>query len=422
MAFSDRTIAALKPKAARYEVWEGKGFGIRVGTTGRKSWVFVYHFEGKARRMTLGEYPAVKLSKARIALAKAQDDLTAGRDPGAAKVAENVAEREAETIAELTDEYLTRHARKKKRSADQDERTIKAEILPSWGKRKAKEITARDVVLLLDRIEARGKPVMRNRTASLLSKLFRFGVTRGILDASPAVGIERLAETPRDRVLTADEIRSLWAGLDDADLDRRTALAIRFALVTGQRRGEVAGIVREEIDDTEALWHLPGSRTKNGRPNIIPLPPLAMEIVRESDALRVRPVPTRPKRKDRRPYDPTPSKHLFPSRIGDDKPLEPAALTRAINRNRKYLGVGNATVHDLRRTFATVHGELGTAPEILKALMNHAPQEITEKVYNLASNIEPRRRAMNAWCDWLQTVLQGKGEADNVIRLAERRA
>jgi hypothetical protein len=49
MAFSDRTVAALKPKAARYEVWDGDGLGIRIGTTGRKSWVLVYHYQGKPR-------------------------------------------------------------------------------------------------------------------------------------------------------------------------------------------------------------------------------------------------------------------------------------------------------------------------------------------------------------------------------------
>jgi integrase len=411
LAFTDRTIQALKSKAARYEAWEGAGFGIRVGTTGRKSWILVYHFNGKPRRMTLGDYPAMKLAKARLAASKARDDLDQGIDPGAAKVAEKIAERTAETVADLAGEYLERHARKKKRSADQDERTLNVEIIPRWGSKKAKSITARDVVLLLDEIEKRDAPVMRNRTASLLSKLFRFGVTRGIVDASPAVGIERLPEESRAHVFIVEEIRSLWFGLDNADVDRRTALAIKFALVTGQRRGEVAGIVAAEITnseyfDGEMIWNLPGDRTKNGRPNVIPLPPLAVKIVHEAIALRTRPLPTRPKRKDRRPHDPTPSKFLFASRIGD-KAIEPAALTRALNRNRDKFNIGDGTVHDLRRTFATAHGELGTPPEILKGLLNHTPQEVTERVYNLALTLGPRREAMAKWCEWLEFVLDG---------------
>jgi integrase len=414
MKFTDRSIAALKPKTERYEVWDtaNSAFGIRVGKTGRKSWILLYRFGGRSRRMTLDDYPAMSLSKARIKAAQARDAVKDGRDPGSAKVAENEAERAADTVAELAAEYMEHHAHKKKRasSAAEDQRLIDVEVLPSWQNLKAKEIKRRDIVSLLDRIEKRPAPVTRNRTAALISKMFGFGVNRGILDASPAVGIERLPEKSRDRFLSAAEIRSFWNGLDAADMDRRTALAIRFALVTGQRRGEVAGIPWSEVDLTEKLWRLPGTRTKNGRPNIIPLPPLAMAIIKEAESLRVRPLPTRPNRKDRRPYDPTPSPWLFASRIGD-KPLEPAALTRAFNRNRKLLGVGDATVHDLRRSFATWHGELGTAPEILKALMNHAPEGITEAVYNRAELIEPRRKTMAVWCAWLKATVSAKAAA-----------
>jgi hypothetical protein len=59
MRFTDRSISALKPKAQRYEKWEDgrTGFGVRVSTRGRKSWLYMYRFGGKARRMTLGTYP-----------------------------------------------------------------------------------------------------------------------------------------------------------------------------------------------------------------------------------------------------------------------------------------------------------------------------------------------------------------------------
>ncbi len=414
MAFTDKSIAALKPKAARYEVWEGKsGLGIRVGTSGKKTWIAMYRHEGIQKRLKLGVYPKVMLAKARLEHAQAKDLLDQGTDPNTKTKQAKAAERNAETVAQLTGEYLERHARKKKKSADQDQRTIDREIIPVLGKKKAKAITRRDIMLLLDDIEERGSPVMRNRTASLLSKVFRFGLDRGIVDASPAVGIERLEENARERLLSPTELRSFWSGLDTADMDRRTALALKFTLLTGQRRGEVAGTVANEIDQ-DALWWIPGERTKNGRTNVVPLPALAMRTVKEADMLRTPKPPARPNRKDRAVFDPKPSPWLFASRIGK-KPLEPAALTRALNRNRDSLGVGDATIHDLRRTFATVHGELGTPPEILKALLNHTPTEITEKVYNLAVNLEPRRKAMFAWCSWLETVLAGPSDADKML-------
>ena len=192
--------------------------------------------------------------------------------------------------------------------------------------------------------------------------------------------------------------------------------ALRFLLVTGQRRSEAAGATRAEIDDVEQLWRLPAPRTKSGRENLVPLLPLAMQLIEEADCHRIRPIPTRLNRKDRRPYDATPSPWLFPS-TRHDKPIEPAALSRALNRNRDKLGIGDATVHDIRRTFATWHGEIGTSPEVLAALLNHAPRTITGQVYNRASILEPRRRAMVAWCSWLERVIAGEPVAENVVAL-----
>jgi integrase len=426
---TDTAVQHLRPAATRYVVWDGTtpAFGVRVGTTGRKSFVGMYRFDGKARMITYGAYGTgpgrIGLAKARALHAAAMEKVEQGTDPGAARVVENAASREAHTVAALAQEYLEQHARKRKKgsSADEDERQLNCNVLPAWGQRKAKDITRRDVIELLDNIEARGAPVARNRTAALLSKLFRVGMDRGVVETSPAVGVSRLPEVPRDVLLTAEQIRSLWQGLDKPGMDRRTALAIKFCLVTGQRRAEVAGTALTEIDSNEDLWHLPAARTKNGRENYVPLPPLAVAIIAEADALRVRPVPTRPNRKDRPAYDATPSIYLFPSRVGK-KPLEPAALTRALNRNREALSIGGATVHDLRRVFATAHGELGTPLDILRLLLNHAPTTVTEKHYNLARNLEPCRRAMEIYCAWLERVVTGASRTDdNVIDLATRR-
>lgn len=424
MPFTDKGVAALKPKAARYEVKEpGRtGLGLRVTPKGAKTWTFVYRFEDAQRRMVLGSYPVMGLASARVALAAAREKLQLGTDPGAEVAEQRQAERSAPTIAELVDEYLERHARRTMRpiTAAEDERLLRRDVVPAWGKRRAKDIGRRDIILLLDGIEERGAPVLRNRVAGLLSRLFMFALDRGVVDASPAIGIRRLEETARDRYLSKDEIRSFWHGLDAIDATASVKTALRFLLMTGQRRGEVAGAFRAEIDDVEALWHLPAARAKNGRDNLVPLPPMAVELIAAADAARVRPAPARPNRKDRPPYDPTPSPYLFPStRLG--KPLEPAALTRAVNRNRKLLGIGDATVHDLRRTFATWHGEIGTPPEILSALLNHTPATITAKVYDLSTNLEPRRQAMTTWCAWLQRLVDGEAIAENVVQLRASR-
>lgn len=443
--FTDRTIAALRPKADRYDVKElgGDGLCVRVGTSGKRSFVGYYHFDGRSRKITYGAYadpqthrpgtPAsgLSLASARIAHAKAKAAVVQGIDPGSEKLAKDTSDRAAETISDMVHEYIERHAkpRMKPSTAAEDQRILNREIIPHIGKTKAKDVTRRDLIKLLDNIEDRGAPVLRNRVAGVMSRFFLFGLDRGIVPASPATGIRRLEEKPRDRFLSMGEIHSFWHGLEEIDAIPQVRAALRMTLATGQRRFEVSGVRREEISDSEAIWRLPSVRSKNGIANTIPLPPFIMALVAEADVYRVRPAPTRTNRKDRKPYDPSPSAFLFPARV-IGKPLEPAALTRALNRNRDRLGIGDATIHDLRRTFATAHGSIGTSKEIRSALLNHAPDGITARVYDKSAQTEPtwlisaKRNAMERYCDWLQHVIEGefeeakKMEGGDVVDLA----
>src|SRR5262249_13142629 len=107
MRFTDKGVAALKTKEARYAVWEGgrSGFGVRVAPSGRKSWLFMYRHGGKARRMTLGSYPSTGLATARVKFAEAKRKLDHGEDPGALALAEKQVDREASTVRQLVEEY-----------------------------------------------------------------------------------------------------------------------------------------------------------------------------------------------------------------------------------------------------------------------------------------------------------------------------
>jgi len=154
MRFTDRSIEALKPGTARYEKWEDgrAGFGVRVSSKGRKTWVYMYRFDGKARRMGLGTYPAVRLASAHVKHAEAKELLERGIDPGAQQVERKRVERDAETVADMAEEYLEKWARPQMRRADEEERIIRKDVLPAWGNRKAKDIRRRDVILLFDSI------------------------------------------------------------------------------------------------------------------------------------------------------------------------------------------------------------------------------------------------------------------------------
>jgi integrase len=401
--FTDKQIAALRPKSERYEVWEGGGFGMRVSPRGAKAWIWVYHFAGRPRRMTIGTYPAMGLADARIKLADARKLLERGTDPGDREVQARKAERAAETVSELAEAYLDKWARPRKRSAAEDERILRKDVIPAWGRRKAQDIARKDVIALLDRIVDRGSPIAANRTLAVVRRMFGWGLSRDIIPANPCAAVKAPGkETRRDRVLNTDEIAALWRSLDDPEIAISPAirLALKFQLATAQRKGEAIEAEWSEIDLTEGVWTIPAAKAKNGLPHRVPLSPLALDLL---DAIRAL-----------APHGREP-RWLFPS-PRRDAPITGPAVDHAMRDHRDALGTGDATPHDLRRTAASHMTSIGISRLVVSKILNHAEPGITA-VYDRHSYDREKRAALDAWSARLADIVSGAPRATNVARL-----
>ena len=413
MKFTDKKIQNLKPKTQRYEEWEGNGFGVRVTPRGTRSFVCLFRFEGKPRRLTLGTYPGMTLADAHRAHAEAIKKLEQGIDPGAVTVADRKEERKAPTVANLAEEYLEKWAKPRKRSWTVDKRILEKDVLPEWGQRKAKGITRRDVIQLLDRVADRGG-IMSNRTLSVIRKMYNFGINRDLVTTSPCIGVQAPApENRRDRVLTTDEIKAFWQGLEKTRITEGIRLALKLQLVTGQRKGEIINAPWEEIDLPAGWWTIPGKQTmlrlthnvedglaKNKLAHRVPLSPMAVELLQRVKALS------------------GDSPWLFPSPRGN-KPITGAAVDHALRRALNLLGLENFTPHDLRRSMATfLTGSCGIPRLVVSKILNHAEPHITA-VYNRHSYDREKRQALETWSRKLQTIVEGT-EPSNVIPLVRQ--
>jgi integrase len=399
--FTDKSIAALRPKAERYEKWEGAGFGIRVSPRGAKAWVWVYHFQGRPRRLTLGSYFTMGLADARAKLAEAQKMLANGNDPGQREVQQREADRAAETVGELAETYLEKWARPRKRSVAEDERILRKDVLPAWGRRKAKDITRRDVIALLDRIVDRGSPIAANRTLAVIRRMFGWALSRDIVTANPCAAVKAPGkESRRDRVLNPDEMAALWQALGNIELpiSLPIRLALKLQLATAQRKGEVIDAEWSEFDLAEGVWTIPGERAKNGMPHRVPLSPFALAVLDEIKAGNGRG-----------------GKWLFasPRRNG---PITGAAVDHAMRHNRGALGIGEATPHDLRRTAASHMTSIGISRLVVSKILNHAEPGITA-VYDRHSYDREKRVALDAWAARLEEVIGIHAECCNITRI-----
>ena len=266
-----------------------------------------------------------------------------------------------------------------------------------WIIPKAYDIKQRDVIALVEQIMDRGSPIQANRTLGLLKQVFKFGVQRGIIDASPAVAIDKPAkETRRDRVLSESEIRAFWGGLDRSMMTEDVRTALRLCLVTVQRRGEVAGMRRCEI--VGDWWIIPKERSKNGKAHRVPVSPLAKSLIEQASG----------------------DDFLFPSprkkgSNGEQISLEARALTNAITKNRHLFEAKRFCTHDLRRTAATKIAELGVPRFDIAKILNHSDHAVTAVYDHYAYDAE-KKKALLKWGRRLQEILDGK-KSEKVVNI-----
>jgi integrase len=404
MRFTDRSIQALKPRAARYVAWKdhGDGLGVRVTPNGKKTFVYMYRAGGRSRMLSLGQYDKLSLADANAAHAKARQLVGKGGDPGEKAVTGRQRALKAPTVAQLAEDYIERWAKPRKRSWAEDARSLNKDVVPRWGRRKAADITRRDVVALLDDVVARGSPIAANRTLAVVRKMFNFAVSKDLVDTTPCTAVQAPAkENRRDRVLSEDEIHALWNGLESAYMRRPTQLALKLVLVTAQRKGEVLNARWDEIDLDTGWWDIPASKAKNGVHQRVPLSGLAVGLLLELQPLTGKSV------------------WLFPSPRGT-QPMTGEAVSRALYRNREHLGLDDVTPHDLRRTAASHISSLGVSRTVLMKILNHVDSSVTA-VYDRYRYDREKRDAIEAWADLLRGMIAALTNTDFTLERTSRR-
>jgi integrase len=379
---TDRTVQGLMPNPSRQVDYFDErlpGFGLRVSPAGRKSWIVLYRFHGRLRRVTLGPYPYVSLADARAKAKTVMSQVVQGSDPAALKAAE----RRAETFAELAAEYLERHAKPRKRTWREDERILSRELLPHWGKMKAKEIARRDVRLLIDNLLERGVTVHANRIFALARKVFNFGLQRDIVDANPCHGLPQPApEHRRDRVLSESEIGVLWK---EFEAERTlVAASYKLRLLTAQRGGEILGMRWDHIDFASGWWTIPTEIAKNGMAHRVPLSRQVRAILAEIKLLGLS------------------STWVFPNRTRSG-PMD--TTQKAAERIRARTGI-DFRQHDLRRTAASHMTGMGISRLVVGKILNHVEPGVTA-VYDRHSYDREKREALEAWAERLGEIVEG---------------
>lgn len=407
ISLTQRSIDALRPSEAAYRVPDHRciGLAVRVAASGIKTWDLAYRIRGsgKTRRLSLGRVCDVGLEKAR----ERANELTSAARTGKDLIAEEEERRAAAearlTVEQLIELYVRRRVTGRLRTAKEIESRLKRALLPII-ERHAQDLRRRDLRELFDRCADEGLQREAERRRQTVGAMFRWALSQDIIEIDPTAGLKAYDPgTPRDRVLSVEEIKALWDWLSTGDVPESAADILKLELLTGARCGEISGLCVEEINRNDWTWTLPAARSKNKRPRVTPLSGIARQIVEA----RLTNVTSGP---------------LFTAGTG-------SVLTAAHVGHyllARTLPINKFTTHDLRRTVATQLIEMGTQPELVAAVIGHeAGNRETRTLirhYVRTDLLDRKKSALEAWERRLSQIIEGKLPASNVTYLEKNRA
>jgi integrase len=431
-------LAALSPTGDEFDIADPAlpGLILRVGPTGTKRWLFRFRWRGERPRIALGEFPQVGLAEARELALAHRSEIKRGIDPRTgARPTKTPASRAAHQTypapasqtssgsgrvfsASLIDggecplsipqpapndktsfhllayEYVEYYVKPHRELPREVVRILKKDVLPYWGKRDARTITSREIIERLDTIVARGAPVMANRTAAILTQLFRFGVHRSIVASSPVSLLFAPGgkEAPRTRVLSEKELGSFLQGLSLICTDPVWRHTLMVLLLTLVRRGSLAAAKWSEFDFQSNVWKVPAENDKERRAHVVPLTDWAIQELLALKELSEGSTYVLPKRRKNK----------------EDRPSNGQLISRSVARLRHRLaaiGIASFTPHDLRRTGRTLLSMLGTPEDIAERVLNHSRGEIVG-TYDLFEFIPQKRVALEKLTERLRSLLR----------------
>lgn len=427
------------------------GLSVRIRPNGIKSFIYRYrlpHWEiGTNKRYTYKpNFPQLTLKEARIKHAENVRLVAKRIDLNDIETTARMQKRLEPTVNEAFEEYKDRYLLKELKAPEKQISYFEKDISLAIGKRKIKEVSRRELIMILDKIVDRSAPIQANRTLSSMKKFFGYCVGRGILNDNPALQIAKSEvggkENQRDRFLSFDEIKRFFERIDTAPFSRTVQLVLKILLLTGQRAGEICNAEWSEIDFKNGIWTIPAEKAKNRIENRVSIHDLTLTAFQELKALSYY-------------YDPDPKQSRFvcqspqvrkqvkgkrkSAAIIKEIPIVVTTVNRAVKRlldigyysgyskddyfNQEgkpidcHFGIKKWVPHDLRRTVATHLNDIGIAPHVVEKILNHRMQGVMA-VYNKADYWDERVEALKLWNEKIKQIIAD----DKVVSIRKKEA
>jgi len=383
---SDASIRAVKPRDKAFKLSDADGLFLLVRPTGERDWRMKYRVQGYEKLISLGPYPTVSLSQARLKFKRAKERLLEGADPSVKRATEKVAGNDSfEAIAR--EWFSTQSVRWLPSHADKIIRRLERDIFPWIGKHPIKTLKPAHLLACLKRIEARGNLETARRAYQNVCRVFRFAIASRRCAHDPCAALQGtlLRSKAKRQASITDPLQfgELLRAIDAYSGSHAVRTALALAPLVFVRPGELRAAEWSEFHLDRREWRIPGTRMTAGIPHIVPLSKQAIALLND-----IRPVTGN-------------GTYVFPSPRSWTRPLSNVALLAALRR----MGYeqGTLTVHGFRDAAATLLKEKGWNRRYIEKQL--APGKRHQvRGYNYAAYLAKRKVMMQEWADYLDIL------------------
>lgn len=375
---NETQIKNLQPRDKPYKQADQSGLYLEILPTGTKVFRIKYRIDGKEKRLTVGQFPDVRLNEARRRLLDAKDLLAKGIDP-MAKAAP------LDTFADVAEAWLkVQRSAYADRTYDKYESLLRRDLLPPLGNKPINTITPVQIIAVLQLIQVRSLET-GHKCLNIIRMIFRYALALGLIPSNPALdlrfALKKFKNNHRPALLKPEEIGQFLRAVDSLQADFIVIAALKLQAMLFVRPGELRAAKWQDVDLKAGLWsyHI----TKTDTAHTVPLSKQAGAILAK---LKLRTGN---------------GQHVFS--IRGDRPLSENTLSVAIGR----MGYSSDQVvpHGFRATFRTLGDEvLKFRVDLIEHQLGHAVKDPNGRAYNRTSFIDERRAMMQTWSDYLDDL------------------
>jgi integrase len=392
MPLTDVAIRRAAPQSKPYKLFDSSGLFVLINPAGGKWWRFKYRFDGKEKLLSLGTYPEVTLVDARKRRDAERRKLADKIDPSVARKMEKTSwiEKQGNNFEDIAREWIDiKSANWSDSNTKKITRRLELDVFPWLGPKAISEISPPQLLAVLRRTESRGAIDTAHRALQTCRQIFCYAIATGRAERNPATDLGGALQSVKGShfpaVTEPKAVGALLRTLDGYQGSVVIRCALRLAPLVFLRPGELRKAEWTEIDFDTSQWLIPAARMKMKQPHIVPLSRQAVETL-----------------KDLRPLTGS-GRYLFPSPRSKDRPMSDNAVLSAL----RAMGIGKEIMcgHGFRAMARTLLDEvLHVRIDFIEHQLAHAVRDPNGRAYNRTAHFEQRRKMMQRWSDYLDTL------------------